>query len=60
MLNTKFRSEDKPEVLNMNILFNSGNIRWDGTNYVEVIEEDINEPAVDFDDSDEDEEDGDN
>jgi len=57
---TKFRSEDKPEVLNMNILFNSGNIRWDGTNYVEVIEEDINEPAVDFDDSDEDEEDGDN
>ena len=45
---TKFRSEDKPEVLNMNILFNSGNIRWDGTNYVEVIEEDINEPAVEF------------
>ena len=25
---TKFRSEDKPEVLNMNILCNSGNIQW--------------------------------
>jgi len=32
---TKFASEDKPEVLNMNILFNSRNISWNGTNYVE-------------------------
>ena len=54
---TKFRSEDKPEVLNMNILFNSGNIRWNGTDYVEVTEEELNQPAVDFDDSDEDDQD---
>ena len=51
---TKFRSEDKPEVLNMNILFNSGNIRWNGTDYVEVTEEELNQPVVDFGDSDED------
>jgi hypothetical protein len=49
---TKFRSEDKPEVLNMNVLFNSGNIRWNGTDYVEVTEEDVNEQVVDFGDDD--------
>lgn len=32
---TKFNSEDKPEVLNMNILFNSKNLSWNGTCYVE-------------------------
>lgn len=32
---TKFASEDKPEVLNMNILFNSKNVSWNGTSYVE-------------------------
>jgi hypothetical protein len=35
---TKFRSEDKPEVLNMNVLLNSRNLRWDGSNYIEVAE----------------------
>jgi hypothetical protein len=32
---TKFRSEDKPEVLNMNILFNSANVTWNGSSYEE-------------------------
>ena len=38
ILFTQFRSEDKPEVLNMNILLNSKNLRWDGSNYIEVAE----------------------
>jgi len=38
---TKFRSEDKPEVLNMNILLNSENIKWNGTGYIEVTETQI-------------------
>jgi hypothetical protein len=35
---TKFKSEEKPEVLNMNILFNSGNLRWnkDSSSYEEI------------------------
>jgi len=33
---TSFRSEDKPEVLNMNMLFNTANIRWNGTEYIEI------------------------
>ena len=33
---TSFRSEEKPEVLNMNVLFNSANVKWDGTEYVEI------------------------
>ncbi len=33
---TSFRSEDKPEVLNMNVLFNSANVKWDGSEYVEI------------------------
>ena len=57
---TKFKSEEKNEVLNMNVLFNSGNIRWNGTNYVEVTEDELNQQAVDFgDDEDESEDDED-
>lgn len=33
---TSFRSDEKPEVLNMNMLFNTANIKWDGTDYVEI------------------------
>ena len=33
---TSFKSEDKPEVLNMNILFNTANVKWNGSEYVEV------------------------
>lgn len=35
---TSFRSEEKPEVLNMNVLFNTANIKWNGTEYVENVE----------------------
>ena len=33
MLFTKFSSNSKLEVRNMNILFNSNNVKWDGENY---------------------------
>ena len=33
---TRFASEDKPEVINMNQLFNSKNIKWNGTVYEEL------------------------
>jgi hypothetical protein len=35
---TSFKSEDKPEVLNMNILFNTANVKWNGSEYEEVSE----------------------
>ena len=38
---TRFQSEDKPEVINMNKLFNSKNIRWDGTKFEEFPEEEL-------------------
>jgi hypothetical protein len=38
---TRFNSEDKPEVINMNQLFNSKNIKWDGSEYIELPEEDV-------------------
>jgi len=38
---TKFASEDKPEVINMNQLFNCKNIKWNGTTYEDLPEEDI-------------------
>jgi hypothetical protein len=37
---TRFASEEKPEVINMNKLLNSKNVEWNGTNYIEV-EEDL-------------------
>ena len=33
---TRYGSEDKPEVINMNILFNTRNIRWTGLDYQEI------------------------
>ena len=36
---TKFASEDKPEVINMNRLFNCKNVSWNGHEYIEVEEE---------------------
>jgi hypothetical protein len=43
---TKFKPEDKPEVLNMNMLFNTNNVRWNDTSksYEEVSETELNEP----------------
>lgn len=36
---TRFNSEDKPEVINMNQLFNCKNIKWNGTEYEEIPDE---------------------
>ena len=38
---TRFASEDKPEVINMNQLFNCKNIKWNGTEYTELPEDDF-------------------
>jgi len=35
----KFNSEEKPEVINMNILFNCKNMKWNGNDFEEVPEE---------------------
>jgi hypothetical protein len=43
---TKFASEDKPEVINMNILFNCKNVSWNGHEYVELEEEQEKEELV--------------
>ena len=36
---TRFASADKPEVLNMNMLFNSRNVKWNGQEYEEFEED---------------------
>jgi hypothetical protein len=36
-----FRSEEKPEVINMNQLFNCKNIKWNGVYYEELPEEEL-------------------
>ena len=38
---TSFRSEEKPEVINMNQLFNCKNIKWNGAYYEELPEEEL-------------------
>jgi hypothetical protein len=38
---TKFASEDKPEVINMNRLFNCKNVSWNGHEYIELEEEEL-------------------
>jgi hypothetical protein len=38
---TRFAPEDKPEVINMNQLFNCRNIRWNGIEYEELPEEEL-------------------
>jgi hypothetical protein len=55
---TRFASEDKPEVINMNKLFNCKNVRWNGTEYEELPEENLD--AVFEDDDDDGGEDFDN
>ena len=50
---TRFQSEDKPEVINMNKLFNSKNVRWDGTKFEEFPEEEL---VAIFDEEEEEEE----
>jgi hypothetical protein len=62
---TRFESTAKPEVLNMNMLFNSRNVKWNGIEYEELPDEDKEEEcelqaevisATDSADEDEDEE----
>jgi hypothetical protein len=36
---TRFNSEDKPEVINMNQLFNCKNVKWNGSEYEELPEQ---------------------
>ena len=52
---TKFESEDKPEVINMNQLFNCKNIRWNGTEYEELPEQ-IENGDIDYNDDNEEQE----
>jgi hypothetical protein len=49
---TRFASENKPEVINMNQLFNCKNVRWNGVEYEEIPEENLD--AI-FEDEDEEE-----
>ena len=51
---TKFASEDKPEVINMNILFNCKNVQWNGTEYI-TIDEPSADMDIEYDDEDVDE-----
>jgi len=32
-----YHEENKPEVINMNILFNTRNIKWNGTEFIEIV-----------------------
>jgi len=52
---TKYAFEDKPEVINMNQLFNCKNVKWNGSEYIELPEEKI-ELENDFQDDEDDEE----
>ena len=51
---TKFASEDKPEVINMNQLFNCKNVKWNGSNYDELPEENLD---LEFEDQEQNEDD---
>jgi len=53
---SRVASEDKPEVINMNQLFNCKNVKWNGTEYEELPEEEI---ECDFEDDKEEEDDDD-
>ena len=55
---TRVASEDKPEVINMNQLFNCKNVKWNGTEYEELPEEEAEIEVDDelLDDEDEEEE----
>jgi hypothetical protein len=50
---TRFNSEDKPEVINMNQLFNSKNVKWNGNEYIELPEEDTEIKVFQEDEEDE-------
>jgi len=56
MLFTKFAFEDKPEVINMNQLFNCKNVKWNGQEYEELPDEYDLEPEFPDQSDEEDEE----
>lgn len=56
ILFTRFASEDKREVINMNQLFNCKNIRWNGFEYEELPEEELVDIFDDFNEENEEEE----
>lgn len=49
---TRYSFEEKPEVINMNQLFNCKNIKWNGSDYEELAEDCI-ETTIDLDDEQE-------
>jgi hypothetical protein len=50
---TTFEPTQKPEVVNMNVLFNSNNIHWTGTDYEMIENEDVNQDGTeDIEDND--------
>ncbi len=53
---TKFASEDKPEVINMNQLFNCKNIKWNGVEYEELPDEELVQTFADEEEEDDEEE----
>lgn len=53
---TKIASEDKPEVINMNQLFNCKNIKWNGVEYEELPNEELVATFADNDNEEEEEE----
>lgn len=53
---TRFASEDKPEVINMNQLFNCKNVRWNGFEYEELPEQKLLTVFEDDEENEEDEE----
>jgi hypothetical protein len=54
---TRVASEDKPEVINMNQLFNCKNVKWNGTEYEELPEENEEEEEGEEEEGEEEEED---
>jgi hypothetical protein len=60
MLFTKFDYQSKPEVINMNQLFNCKNIKWNGSEYEELPEEKMDNDDCDEEEIDEDDDYDDN
>ena len=59
ILFSKIEGEDNPEVINMNQLFNSNNIKWNGVEYDELPNDELDLDVVFVDDDDDDNNDND-
>jgi hypothetical protein len=60
ILFSKIEGEDNPEVINMNQLFNSNNIKWNGVEYDELPNDELDLDVVFVDDADDNDDDDDN